>query len=77
MAFNYADVIPKGKIVPMYLGDDGNVYTIRFHSMEEIDLIGQLVAGMLNHTVAIDVKNPVNDPKAGKIVIYDTTKEKS
>lgn len=72
MAFNYADGIPTGKIIPMYLSDDGGLYTINFHDMEEIDLLGNLVAGMLGHTVAVDINNPICDPKDPKqrLTIY-------
>lgn len=66
MAFNYAEGIPHGKIVPMYLSDDGGLYTIHFHNMEEVDLLEELVAGMLGHTVAVDVNNPICDPKDPK-----------
>lgn len=78
MAFNYADGIPTGKIVPMYLSDDGDLYTIQFHSMEEIDLIGEVIAGILGKTVAIDIKNPINDPKdpKQKITIYEKKSKK-
>ena len=67
---DFKDGIPKGRIVPMYLTDEGDVYPIYFHSMEELDLIQSLIGGMLGHKVAVDFKCQINKPE-DKISIFD------
>lgn len=67
---DFKDGIPKGRIVPMYLTDEGDVYPIYFNSMEELDLIQSLIGGMLGHKVAVDLKCQINKPE-DKISIFD------
>lgn len=31
--------VPKGRLVPMYLTDDGDLYPVYFRSEEELDLV--------------------------------------
>lgn len=54
--------VPKGRIIPFYLTDEGDVYPIAFHSEEELDLIQCMVAGLLE-TVAVDTHIQINDNK--------------
>ena len=75
MAFNRADGIPKGRILPVYLTEDGDVFPIFFRSMEELELCGEMVGIALDHTVAVDIEHPINDPKE-KISIYELEKKK-
>ena len=44
--------VPKGRVIPFYLTDEGDIYPIAFHSEEELDLIQSIVAGLLE-TVAV------------------------
>nr|WP_314462730.1 hypothetical protein [uncultured Clostridium sp.] len=76
MAFKYESGIPKGCIIPVYLTEDGDVYPIFFHSMEELELCGEMVAMVLNHTVAVDNKHTINSPE-DKISVIDLTKKKN
>ena len=69
---DFKDGIPKGRIVPIYLTDEGDVYPIHFHSMEELDFLQSLIAGMLGNTVGVDFKCQINNP-AEKIIIFDKT----
>lgn len=39
MDFNSKAGIPKGRIIPVYLTDEGDVHPIFFHNMDELDLI--------------------------------------
>lgn len=52
--------VPKGRIIPFYLTDEGDVYPIAFHSEEELDLIQRVVAGLLE-IVAVDTHTKIND----------------
>ena len=76
MAFKFGGGIPKGRILPVYLTEAGDVCPIFFRSMEELELCGDMVGMVLQHTIAVDIKHPINDPKE-KISIYDMTKKKS
>lgn len=51
MLSNERNEVPSGRIIPVYLTNEGDVYPIRFHSMEELDLIQKLVAGFLDNRV--------------------------
>ena len=39
--------VPKGRIIPVYLTDEGDVYPIYLHEMGELEIIQRLVAGIL------------------------------
>lgn len=68
--------VPSGRIVPVYLTDEGDVYPIYFHSMEELDLMQMLVAGLFEgKKVGVDFKCQINDPQY-RISIFDRTKKK-
>ena len=68
--------IPKGRVIPVYLTDDGDVHPIFFHSMDELDLIQQLIAGLLDNKIVVDPDTYINNPKE-KISIIDFTKKKN
>lgn len=71
MAFNK---VPKGRIVPFYLTDEGDVYPIAFHSKDELEFFGAFVAHSLG-TVGVDLDTQVNDPKY-KFTAYDRETKK-
>ena len=54
--------VPKGRVIPFYLTDEGDVYPIAFHSEEELDRIQCLVEGLLE-AVAVDTRTQINDEK--------------
>ncbi len=54
--------VPKGRVIPFYLTDEGDVYPIAFHSEEELDLIQCMVTGLLE-TVAVDTHTQINNEK--------------
>lgn len=69
-------LVPKGRIVPMYLTDEGDVYPIHFHSMEELDLMQMIIAGFFEgKPVGVDFKTQINDPKY-KFTLYDKSEKK-
>lgn len=72
MAFNPVceEGIPKGRILPVYLTEDGDVLPIFFHSMEELEMCGDMVAMVMQHRIAVDNKHPINNP-AEKISVMD------
>ena len=48
MDFNRSEKVPKGRLLPFYLGEDGNVYPLRFRSMEEVESV-QKIGGIWDH----------------------------
>ena len=67
--------VPKGRIVPMYLTDEGDVYPIYLHEMGELELIQRLVAGILDNKIIVDTKTRINSEQE-KISIFDLSKKK-
>ena len=55
--------IPKGRIIPVYLTEDGDVYPIFFHSMEELEMCEEMIAMVMKHRIAVDNKHPINNPE--------------
>ena len=43
MGFKQEAGIPKGRIVPMYLTDEGDLFPIFFKSMEELEMCGEMI----------------------------------
>lgn len=75
MDFNRENGVPEGRIIPVYLGDDGNVYPIFVHSMDELEMVQVMVSSILGGKVVVDTKHPINNEK-DKISIIDFTKNK-
>jgi hypothetical protein len=67
--------VPKGRIVPMYLTDEGDVYLIYFHEMGELEIIQRLVAGILDNKIVVDTNTRINSEN-DKISIFDLSKKK-
>lgn len=76
MVSNEKKDVPKGRIIPVYLTDEGDVHPIFFHNMEELELIQQIIAGLLDYKVVVDPKTFINNPEE-KISIIDLTKKKN
>lgn len=70
MDFNNKAGIPNGRIIPVYLTDEGDVHPIFFHNMEELELIQQLIAGLLDYKVVVDPKTFINNPEEKLSLIH-------
>ena len=68
--------VPKGRVIPVYLTDEGNLHPIYFHDEEEINLIEQLIGVIMDHKIAVDPKVILNDPKE-KLSILNVDKKKN
>lgn len=68
--------VPKGKVIPVYLTDEGNLHPIFLHSEEELDLIENLIGGLMDYKIGVDPNVTLNDPKE-KISILNTTNKKN
>lgn len=67
--------IPKGRIVPMYLTDEGDLFPIFFTSEEQMDLVGTMVGIAMEQRVVVDIHAQINDPKE-KLSIYNLKEKK-
>ncbi len=80
MDFNRSEKVPKGRLLPFYLGEDGNVYPLRFRSMEEVESVQKIVSmgvsGIMEGKIVIDTENPINDPEKNSISIYKIPSKK-
>ena len=64
MAFKRMGTVPKGKLVPMYLSDDGDLYSLRFKDQKQIDEVSDLMAmflsGVMGRHLVMD-DEPLNE----------------
>lgn len=67
--------VPKGRIIPVYLTDEGDVYPIYLHEMGELEIIQMLVAGILDNKITVDTNTRINSEN-DKISIFDLSKKK-
>lgn len=67
--------VPKGRIIPVYLTDEGDVYPIYLHEMGELEIIQRLVAGILDNKIVVDTNTRINSEN-DKISIFDLSKKK-
>lgn len=77
MAFNEVREagIPKGRLVPMYLTDEGDLYPVFFKSAEELELVGDMIGLAMERRVAVDINSPINDPEH-KLTVYNIKTKK-
>ena len=77
MAFNQVreDGIPKGKIVPLYLTEDGNLHPIYFRSEEELELVETMIGIAMEHKIVVDTNTYINNPEE-KLTIYNFKENK-
>lgn len=66
----------KGRVIPVYLTDEGNLHPIFLHSEEDLDLIENLIGGLMDYKVVVDPTVILNDPKE-KISILNRTNKKN
>lgn len=66
----YANGVPKGRVVPMYLTDEGDLYTVAFTSEEQLDLVATMIGIAMDHKVVVDTRNQINNPEE-KLTIYN------
>lgn len=77
MAFNveYGENLPKGRVVPMYLTEDGDLFPLAFSSEEQLDLVATMIGIAMEHRIVVDTRTLINAPTE-KLSIYNMkTKE--
>lgn len=72
---NRGEGIPNGRLIPMYLTDEGDLFPILFTGEEQMETVATMIGIAMDHKITIDSKNPINDPKY-KLSIYDMKKKK-
>lgn len=79
MAFKRMGTVPKGKLVPMYLSDDGDLYSLRFKDQKQIDEVSDLMAmflsGIMGSPLIMD-DEPLNEVVIERFRIVDKGTEK-
>jgi hypothetical protein len=79
MAFKRMGKVPKGKLVPMYLSDDGDLYSLRYKDQKEIDEVSDMMAlflgGIMGNPLVMD-DEPLNGVAVERFMIVDKGAEK-
>lgn len=79
MDFKREGTVPKGKLVPMYLSDDGDLYSLRFKDQKQIDEVSGIMAvclsSIMGSPLVID-DEPLNDVALERFRILDKSGEK-
>lgn len=80
MAFKRMDTVPKGRLVPMYLADDGSLYSLRYKDLSQLDevseMMGIFLSGVLDSPLVID-NTPVNDVAFECFKVMDKREKKN
>lgn len=78
MGFKYMGKVPKGRIVPMYLSEDGDIYSLRYKSQAQLDevsnMMATLLSGIVGSPLVVD-DTPLNDGAIEKYKIMDKRKK--
>lgn len=77
MAFKseYKGGVPKGRLVPMYLTDEGDMYPIFFTSEEQLELVGTMIGIAMEHKVVVDTHTKIN-ADSEKLSVYNIHSKK-
>lgn len=75
MGFKCEGSISNGRVVPMYLTDDGDLFPIVFTSEEQMELVQEMVGIAMERKVVVDTHTQINDPKE-KLYIYNLKNKK-
>ena len=67
--------VPKGRLVPMYLTDDGDLYPVYFRSEEELDLVSTMIGIAMEYKIVVNTGEQINDTKE-KLSIYNIKDKK-
>ena len=71
MAFNiqYGEGLPKGRLVPMYLTEEGDLFPVAFKSAEQMETVATMIGIAMEHRVVVDTRTRINSPTARISVI--------
>lgn len=79
MAFKRMGTVPKGKLVPMYLSDDGDLYSLRFKDQKQVeevsDMMAMFLSAIMGSPLVMD-NEPLNDVAIEQFKIGDKSTEK-
>lgn len=77
MAFNvhYGEGLPKGRLVPMYLTEEGDLFPVIFSSKEQMDVVATMISIGMEHKVVVDTKTQINSPTE-RLSIYNLKTQK-
>lgn len=75
MGFKREGSIPKGRVVPMYLTDEGDLFPIVFIGEEQMELVASMIGIAMEQKIVVDTHNQINDPKE-RLSIYNLKEKK-
>ena len=77
MAFNvqYGEGVPKGRLVPMYLTEEGDLFPIAFKSEEQMETVSTMIGIAMEHKVVVDTRTMINKPTE-KLSVYNMHSKK-
>lgn len=67
---HYGEGVPKGRLVAMYLTDEGNVHPLSYKDGEQMDLVATMISIALEHRVVVDVTTTINSPHEKISIIH-------
>lgn len=77
MAFNvdYGKGLPKGRLVPMYLTEEGDLFPVLFASEEQMDLVATMIGIGMEHKVVVDTRTQIN-ATTERLAVYNLKSKK-
>ena len=58
MDFKRDEKVPKGRLIPMYLSDDGDLYSLRFKDQDQLEeistMMGIFLSGVIGSPLVLD-----------------------
>lgn len=70
--------VPKGRLIPVYLTDDGDIYSILFKDVDQLESVSNLVTmavcSVVGSSIAI-ANDPLNDVDREKFRIDESNKK--
>lgn len=64
MDFKRDEKAPKGRLIPMYLSDDGDLYSLRFKDQDQLEeistMMGIFLSGVIGSPLVLDGE-PLNE----------------
>lgn len=75
MGFKREGSIPKGRVVPMYLTDEGDLFPIVFIGEEQMEMVASMIGIAMEQKIVVDTHNQINDPKE-RLSIYNLKEKK-
>ena len=73
MAFDieWGKVVPKGKLVPMYLTDEGDLFPLVLDNEDQLNRVATAIDNALDNYIVVDTRTMINDPTEKLVVNFE------